>query len=98
MPQEARLRCRLQEPRGGLASAFEQRRLKKRSRERRACEVRDLCHLRMRYFRVRRIAANPLPSCDTVRGLGDVGTDADSRVPKHPVLGVAIPRSTNRWR
>jgi hypothetical protein len=33
MPQAARLRCRLQEPRGGLASAFEQRRLTKRSRE-----------------------------------------------------------------
>jgi hypothetical protein len=33
VPQEARLRCRLQEPRSGLASAFEQRRLTKRSLE-----------------------------------------------------------------
>jgi hypothetical protein len=33
VPQEAHLRCRLQEPRSGLAGAFEQRRLTKRSRE-----------------------------------------------------------------
>jgi hypothetical protein len=33
VPQEACLRCRLQEPPGGLASAFAQRRLTKRSRE-----------------------------------------------------------------
>ena len=39
MPQEAHLRRRLQEPRGGLASAFAQRRLTKRSRELRKAEV-----------------------------------------------------------
>jgi hypothetical protein len=33
VPQEARLRRRLQEPRGGFAGAFAQRRLTKRSRE-----------------------------------------------------------------
>jgi hypothetical protein len=33
VPQEARLRRRLQEPRGRLAGAFEQRRLTKRSLE-----------------------------------------------------------------
>ena len=41
MPQEARLRCRLQEPRSGLAGAFEQRRLTKRSLELRQREVRS---------------------------------------------------------
>jgi hypothetical protein len=45
---------------------------------RRLGEVRDLCHLRVRYFRVRRIAEKPLPSFDAVRGLGDVGTNADA--------------------
>jgi hypothetical protein len=33
VPQEAHLRCRLQEPHGGLTGAFQQRRLTKRSRE-----------------------------------------------------------------
>ena len=33
VPQEAHLRCRLQEPHGGFAGAFAQRRLTKRSRE-----------------------------------------------------------------
>src|SRR5215212_6541768 len=40
VPQEARLRRRLQEPSGGFAGALAQRRLTKRSRERRQSEVR----------------------------------------------------------
>jgi hypothetical protein len=39
LPQEAHLRCRLQEPAGGFASAFAQRRLTKRSLELRKAEV-----------------------------------------------------------
>ena len=39
VPQEAHLRCRLQEPHGGFAGAFAQRRLTKRSRELRYHEV-----------------------------------------------------------
>ncbi len=42
VPQEARLRRRLQEPHGGLACAFTQRRLTKRSRELRTYELRRL--------------------------------------------------------
>ncbi len=42
MPQEARLRCRLQEPPGGLAGASAKRRLTKRSRELRTREVRRI--------------------------------------------------------
>jgi hypothetical protein len=40
VPQEAHLRCRLQEPRGGLAGTLAQRRLTKRSREYPKGEVR----------------------------------------------------------
>ena len=41
MPQEAHLRRRLQEPHGGFAGAFAQRRLTKRSLELREREVRE---------------------------------------------------------
>jgi hypothetical protein len=40
MPQEAHLRCRLQEPRDRFAGTIAQRRLTKRSRELRKAEVR----------------------------------------------------------
>src|SRR4051794_40409725 len=39
MPQEAHLRCRLQEPRDRFAGTIAQRRLTKRSREKLQCEV-----------------------------------------------------------
>ena len=42
VPQEAHLRCRLQEPSGGFAGILAQRRLTKRSRELRQCEVRRI--------------------------------------------------------
>jgi hypothetical protein len=42
VPQEARFRRSVQEPRGGFAGAFAQRCLTKRSRERRLCEVRRI--------------------------------------------------------
>ena len=48
MPQEAHLRRRLQEPRGGLAGTFAQRRLTKRSREGRQGELRRLSLSRIR--------------------------------------------------
>jgi hypothetical protein len=63
VPQEARLGCRLQEPSGGFAGTLAQRRLTKRSRERRARELRGL-------FRVRKVAFSPgyLPYLRRVSG------------------------------
>jgi hypothetical protein len=74
VPQEAHLRRRLQEPRGGLAGTFAQRRLTKRSRERRQGELRrlSLSRIRVNKGKKRRAEApcsGPCPTLCRLQGI-----------------------------